>query len=169
MHENSATRGPRLTEPVPADLFRYLLDLEIEKAARLRYRVSVVCLTPDVDDVRKAPSLAEHIARVMLHHLRQTDAATVFPAARVGLLLIDADPEALQRIVGRAAGGTTLGSPRFALGGETVSVSGGAGCYPVTGSNASDVLGQACRLMRLAQGRGGDRLLLPPLNRSDLA
>ena len=34
---------------VPEELFRYLLDLEVEKAARLRYCVSVLCLSPDLE------------------------------------------------------------------------------------------------------------------------
>jgi len=50
------SRFPPRGAPIPERLFRYLLDLEIEKANRLRYCVSLVCLTPDVDAVVPCPA-----------------------------------------------------------------------------------------------------------------
>jgi hypothetical protein len=82
----------------------------------------------------------------------------------VGLLLIDADPRALTRIVGRAGGVTLGGRARFAYRGETVSVSGGGSCYPLTASTASALLLHAIELMRLAKEAGGDRVLIGPVN-----
>jgi hypothetical protein len=163
MHDASPTCSLSLAEPVSEDLFRYLLDLEVEKAARLRYRVSVISVVPDVPVL--SPELAWHVARVTLRHLRRTDQATTFPDGTVAFMLIDAELAAAPRILGRAAGGTARGSPRFAYRGETLSVSGGAACYPLTGSSAADVLRQAIGLMWLARERGGDALLLQPPDR----
>jgi hypothetical protein len=50
-------RIPPRGVPVPLQLFRHLLDLEIEKANRLRYCVSLMCLTPDLDAPRVDPEL----------------------------------------------------------------------------------------------------------------
>jgi hypothetical protein len=127
-----------------------------------------VCLVPDIPpDLRgRLPvrDLSEHVARIALGHLRRTDSATTFPDGGVGLLLIDADPRALARIVGRVSGATLGGRPRFAFRGETVSVSGGGSCYPLTASTASAVLLHAIELTRLAKEGGGDRLLIGPVD-----
>jgi hypothetical protein len=160
-------RGRASPEPIPEAFFRYLLDLEVEKAARLRYRVSVVCLVPDLPSglYGQVPvrELSEHIARIALGHLRRTDSATTFPDGSVGFLLIDADPRVLSRIVGRAGGVALGGRARFAYRGETISVSGGGSCYPLTASTASAVLLHASELMRLAREAGGDRVLIGPV------
>jgi hypothetical protein len=164
MGDTVSGHGRVLAEPLPEAFFRYLLDLEVEKAARLRYRVSVVCLVPDLpirlQSQLPVRELSEHIARIALGHLRRTDSATTFPDGSVGLLLIDADPRALNRIVGRAGGATLGGRARFAYRGETISVSGGGSCYPLTASTASAALLHAIELMRLAKEGGGDRLLM---------
>jgi hypothetical protein len=157
MAERDETRGP-----VPERLFRYLLDLEVEKALRLRYTVSLLCLAPDVAGPA-ARDIARHIARIAGRHLRQTDVATTLSGTTVGLLLVGADPCTLSAILDRAGSATSPGSPRFACGSRTVSVSGGGGCYPVTASSATDLFRQATGFMRRARREGGARLLLPPL------
>jgi hypothetical protein len=168
MDDTIPGRGRTLTEPISETVFRHLLDLEVEKAARLRYRVSVVCLVPDLPPALQGQlpvrELSEHVARIALGHLRRTDSATTFPDGSVGLLLIDADPRALTRIVGRAGGVTLGGRARFAYRGETISVSGGGSCYPLTASTASALLLHAIELMRLAKEAGGDRVLIGPVD-----
>jgi hypothetical protein len=162
MRERGDMRGSSPASPVPERLFRYLLDLEAEKALRLRYCVSLLCLDPDVDGP-SARGVARHIARIAARHLRQTDVATTLSASTVGLLLVGAELGTLSAILDRAGGAMEPGSPRFASGRQVVSVSGGGGCYPVTASSAAELLRQATDLMRRARGEGGNRLLLPPL------
>ena len=162
MRHRGETRGPSLAGPVPERLFRYLLDLEAEKALRLRYCVSLLCLDPDVDRP-SARGIARHIARIAGRQLRQTDVAATLSASTVGLLLVGAEPGTLSAILDRAGSAMEPGRPRFACGRQVVSVSGGGGCYPVTAPSAAELLRQATDLMRRARGEGGNRLLLPPL------
>src|SRR5262245_1161307 len=96
-------RLPPRGAPIPEQLFRYLLDLEIEKANRLRYCVSLICLTPDVLVPQADADLAKAIARIALRHLRRTDLAAMFSPDIVALLLIDTEPGVLGRILDRAA------------------------------------------------------------------
>ncbi|HEY7139884.1 MAG TPA: hypothetical protein VIE44_07295 [Methylomirabilota bacterium] len=162
MRERGETPGPSPAGPVPERLFRYLLDLEAEKALRLRYCVSLLCLEPDVHGPG-ARGIARQIARIVGRHLRQTDVAATLSGTTVGLLLVGAEPCTLSLILDRAGSAELPGSPRFACGARTVSVSGGGGCYPVTAPSAADLLRQATDLMRRARDEGGSRLLLPPL------
>jgi hypothetical protein len=147
---------------VPERLFRYLLDLEVEKALRLRYCVSLVCLAPDVE--RPADGrLARHIARAAGWPLRRTDVTTTLSPVAVGLLLVGAEPCTLSTILDRAGGAERPGRPRFACGRRLVSVSAGGSCYPVTAPTAAELLRQARDLMRRARSEGGDRLVVPVL------
>jgi hypothetical protein len=162
IRERGETRVASPASPVPERLFRYLLDLEAEKALRLRYCVSLLCLDPDVDGP-SARGVARHIARLVGRQLRQTDVAATLSVSTVGLLLVGAEPGTLSGILDRTGSAMESGHPRYACGRRVVSVSGGGGCYPVTAPSATELLRQATDLMRRARGDGGNRLLLPPL------
>jgi len=149
--------------PLPERLFQYLLDLEIEKANRLRYCVSLICLTPDADTPRVDPRLIRDIARFALRRLRRTDLATMLSREVVGLLLVDAEPRTLSGILDRAANAHLPEGRRFVRGRQVVSVSGGASCYPITAPDRRALLREANQLMHRARREGGDRLILPPL------
>jgi hypothetical protein len=157
--EPALASGTSLDEQV----FRLVLALEVEKAARLRYYVSLVRLAADVPGSEIEPTAGEQIARTALHQLRRTDVGTVFADGTVALLLVDADPRALSSILDRAAGAARPGAWRFPVGTSTVSVSAGGSCYPATVTSGGELVGEATELMRRAQALGGDRLLLPPL------
>jgi hypothetical protein len=144
---------------VPERLFLYLLGLEAEKALRLRYCLSLLCLAPDVDDA-SARGVARQIARTASRLVRRTDVATTVTGSFVAVMLVGAEPCTLAGILGRAANGEP-GRPRFACGPRMVSVSAGASCYPITASSAAELLRQATDCMRRARREGGARLLLP--------
>jgi hypothetical protein len=137
------------------------LDLEIEKASRLRYCLSLVCLTPDLAGDRPDPQLTRGIARMVLRQLRRTDLVTTLSPDVVGLLLVDAEPGALDRILDRAANAHLPEGRRFVKGRQSVSVSGGASCYPTTAPHKVALLREANHLMHCARREGGDRLVLP--------
>lgn len=156
-------RLPPRGAPIPERLFRYLLDLEIEKANRLRYCVSLVCLTPDVEAPQADPDLTRAIARIALRQLRRTDLAATLSPDVVGLLLVDTEPGVLARILDRAANARLPEGRRFVRGRQIVSVSGGASCYPITAPDRRALYREASELMHRAKREGGDRLILPPL------
>ena len=134
-------RLPPPRGPVSASLFRYLLDLELERANRLRYCVSLVCLTPDLEDSEDDLGLTRTITRAALRQLRRTDLGTTLSRGVVGLLLVDTDPRMLAQILDRAAN---------------------AG-VPITAPDRVRLLHEASQLMQRARREGGDRLILPPL------
>jgi GGDEF domain-containing protein len=150
--------------PVPERLFRYLLDLEIEKANRLRYCVSLVCLTPDLAEAAIDSDVTRAIARIALSHLRRTDLVTLLTRDVIGLLLLDTEPGVLTRVLDRAANVSLPEGRRFIRGRQAVSVSGGASCYPITASDRMALLREANHLMFQARREGGDRLVLPSLS-----
>jgi PleD family two-component response regulator len=155
-------RGPGgASNVVPEHLFRYLLDLEVEKAARLRYCVSVLCLAPDLEGGETDRELTQHIAVEAARRLRRTDVATLLDDGSVAVMLPDADPEALPSILDRTADAHESGGRRFVRGARQVSLSVGGGCYPVTATSAPAVLRQARQLMGRATQQGGNRLVLP--------
>jgi hypothetical protein len=147
--------------PLPERLFRYLLDLEIEKANRLRYCVSLVCLAPDVDLAHLSSDLTRDIARMALRRLRSTDVATTLSRDTVALLLVDTELGMLGRILDRTANAQLPEGRRFVKGRHAVSVSAGASCYPLTAPDQTTLLREASDLMHRAQREGGDRLILP--------
>jgi hypothetical protein len=163
MREPDLARLPPRGAPLPERLFRYLLDLEIEKANRLRYCLSLVCLTPDLTMPEVGADLARAIARIALRHLRSTDLATTLSRETVVLLLVDTDPTMLARILDRTANAQLPEGRRFVRGRQMVSVSVGASCYPLTAPDRTTLLREASDLMRRAQREGGDRLILPSL------
>jgi hypothetical protein len=142
-------------------LFRILLRLETQKAARLQYCVSVVCLMPDLPSDHFDPSLPRKIAETAIRHLRGTDVATTLSESSVALLLIDADTQTLRQIIDRAAGAFGVTAEGVAAPGQRVSLSAGASCYPETATSGRDLLRQARDLMARARAEGGDRLYLP--------
>jgi hypothetical protein len=156
-----SSRLPPRGAPVPEPLFRYLLDLEIERATRLRYCVSLACLMPDLDVAQPDPDLTRAIARIALRQLRRTDLATTLSGDVVGLLLIDTEPEVVGRILDRTANARLPEGRRFVRGRQIVSVSAGASCYPITAPDRTALLREASQLMHRARREGGDRLLLP--------
>lgn len=146
--------GSIYTRIVDHALFRFLLELEVAKARRLRYCVSVVSLCPDVASATKPDWRTVAAARI-IQHVRATDVVALVPEDSLTLIVVDADTRALRsivnRIVDRAHGVCQEGETTW---------SAGAACYPITVTDAAKVMPQAVELMTLAQGDGGNRLYL---------
>jgi len=132
---------------VDESVFRFLVDLEIHKAQRLRYSVSFVCITVEsaaTENGERSPvSTAEAIAR----YLRSTDAVALWRQGWLAVLLVDAEPPHLPSIV-----------ERLTSRGEAGSWSAGGSSYPRTAARAEDMLRQAEELMAQARSEGGNRL-----------
>jgi diguanylate cyclase (GGDEF)-like protein len=143
---------------VDEQVFKLLVDLEVEKAARLQYCVAVVCLAPDVPR-EQGSVVADQVAEVAARQLRATDVvATLADSTAIGLLLVDAETHALSRIVRRTTD-VLEARPLTVRGGESrVTWSAGAGCYPQTANSSQDLLRQATDLMTQAKEQGGRRV-----------
>jgi hypothetical protein len=139
---------------VAPSLFRYLIALEVEKAQRLSYCISVICLGADIVQADRHRLSESHIFEAILRIVRATDVVTPLPDACFAVLLIDAESTALPEIIDRLREEVAA----VALsGGQMTTWSAGGACYPKTTTAGPELLRDALRLMTLARGEGGDR------------
>ena len=129
-------------------LFRFLVDLEVQKAQRLRYCFSIICLAFDVAPL-ETRELA--FADIATRYIRATDLVAPLAPASLALLLVDAETAHLPPILRRL---TTLLEP--------IAWSAGASCYPKTATHTDDMLRQAIDSMIRAREHGGHRLYVGP-------
>ena len=128
-------------------LFRFLVDLEVQKAQRLRYCFSIVCLAFDgVSPETREPSRPS-FAEIATRYIRTTDVVTPWAPASLAMLLVDAETTHLPPILSRL---TALLGP--------IPWSAGGSCYPKTATRADDMLRQAVDTMIRAREDGGHRL-----------
>ena len=136
--------------------FRFLVDLEVVKAQRLQYCVSVVSLAPNPADTAVEVPMP-HLVAGILRRIRATDVATQLSDGTLAVLLIDAETMALNLVVGRmraelmAVGGSA---------GSTAKWSAGGACYPKTAQSPTDLLRLARELLGRALADGGDRVYI---------
>ena len=90
--------GDSSSNVVNEELFRFLVRLEVNKASRLQYTVSVVCVAPSEDGEEVDPAFASRAAEILSHHFRTTDAFTARPPASIWLLLVNAETRDLPEI-----------------------------------------------------------------------
>ena len=102
-------------------LFRFLVDLEVQKAQRLRYCVSLVCLAAEVAPPEAPESSLPSLAEMVTSSIRATDVVAPWDPASLALLLVDAETTHLSSILRRVA--ALLGPMAW---------SAGASCYPMT-------------------------------------
>jgi GGDEF domain-containing protein len=129
--------------------FRLLVDLEIQKAQRLRYSVAIVCFAVEPASGVNGEAARSSVAQRVTQHLRGTDAVTSWSQGWLLLLLVDAETTHLPSILHRLT--TRL---------ETVGWSAGGSAYPRTATRAEDMLRQAMDLMARAKEEGGNRLYI---------
>lgn len=132
---------------VDETLFRFLVELEVAKAQRLRYCVSLICFAVDQATPPAGPAL---LAERFVDRIRSTDIIVPYPASSLTLLLVDAQPKTLQSIVRRLT--DQLEPLHWSAGGAT---------YPGTTSGADDLVRRALLLAARAQMDGGRQLYLP--------
>lgn len=132
---------------VDESMFRFLVDFEIQKAQRLRYSVSLVCLKAEPESTRDRGAFRASMADSITRYLRGTDAVALSAHGWFSILLVDAETTHLPSILDRLT--TRL---------EKVVWSAGGSCYPRTAVRAEDMLRQAAALLVRAQEEGGNRL-----------
>ena len=132
---------------VDEGFFRFLVDFEIQKAQRLRYSVSVVCLEAELSAETNGESSVSVLAESVTRHLRGTDVVSPQSQGWLYLLLVDAETPHLSVILHRL-------TKRL----ETIGWSAGGSSYPRTAARAEDMMRQAVSLLGKAKTDGGNRL-----------
>lgn len=146
---------------VDTDVFRFLIDLEIQKAVRLKYGLSLVCLAIDLPPDDADPSLTKQVAESAIAHLRGTDVVTILGHTGFALLLVDAEPASVRGVVGRAMEAFEIGALNPGYRGARLTWSAGGSFYPRTAAHGTELLDEAIQLMNRAKQDGGHRLYLP--------
>lgn len=123
-----------------ARFFRLLLELEIKKAQRLRYVVSVVCLRLGPTETPQ-----EQLPKLVAEGIRGTDCVIRHNEQSLTILLVDAEPRDLPMIIRRVM------SPFNGMVWRA-----GGGSYPSTASGASELLSQAISLEARAEKDGAN-------------
>jgi hypothetical protein len=159
-------KGPvRSEESVPVNLvarpvFELLLRMEAAKALRLGYSVSVACVAPgvpldaapDMPEATRRRALLDEVAERLAGRLRATDAAVTLPDATLALLLVDADPGALERVLERV--GEVVREAALARGVDVpLPLPAGLASYPQTSGDGRGLIAEARRLLDQARGR----------------
>jgi len=134
-----AEHGARI---IDAGAFGMILGLEVKKAQRLRYFVSVVCLRVEHSD-----ATSERVARALARNIRETDCITSRDERTVLMLLVDAEPDDLTAIVQRVIGAV-----------DVRTWSAGGASYPNTALTTDELVTQAVELQARAEKHGGDRV-----------
>jgi hypothetical protein len=132
---------------VDEPLFRFLINFEIQKAQRLRYSVSLVCLAIEPTTTGNGEAAPVSVAERIVTHLRGTDAVALSAQGWFAMLLVDAETTHLPSIFDRL-------TARL----EAAGWSAGGSSYPRTAARAEDMLRQAVELLTRARGEGGNRL-----------
>ncbi len=142
---------------VDQGFFDFLIDLEVQKAARLQYPIAVLCLSVDDPPAKAEQDLRESLGLLAIRELRTTDVAVNLRTVVAAVLLVGAETLNLPGILARLR--TAIES---AVGNSShITLSAGGGCYPHTATNAKELYEQALNLMTRAQADGGDRAYLP--------
>lgn len=131
---------------VDESLFKFLVELEVAKAKRLRYCVSVVSLAVDP---QAASTDLSRLGERIVEQVRSTDIVAPNPESSWTLLLVDAQPQSLASIVNRLT--EQLGPLSWSAGGAS---------YPGTAVDAHDLLCRAVELGAQAQEEGRRELYL---------
>jgi len=142
-------------------LFRRLVQLEINKARRLQYSVSLVCVTPTEGEEGIDQTFARRVTEAVSRQFRTTDVLTARAPASIWLLLVNADTRDLPEIFRRTA--TELEAQTSATGvTRPITWGAGASCYPRTATSEIELVGQAAEAVRRARLQGVSTLVLPP-------
>ncbi|MGH2952380.1 MAG: hypothetical protein ACRDKX_10095 [Solirubrobacterales bacterium] len=146
---------------IDVEMFQKLLDLETQKALRLRYSISVLCVSVSETPQGESPPLTRYVAEAMIRRLRATDVATVLSPSVVGILLVDAEIQSIRQVFDRATETLRNRSVRLDQGESRPTLRAGAVSFPGTVTNASDLMRQAIALMGRASREGTVSVYLP--------
>jgi hypothetical protein len=144
---------------VEGETFTLVAALEVRKAVRLQYYVSLLAIQADFDEPgQRTDWLALHrlIADVIRGQVRSTDVISVMPtSAHVGVLLVGTYLDELPVVIERIAG--AVNHHAFKANGRIgrVTLSMGGACFPTTAHGAEQLFHQATSLCAEARRERG--------------
>jgi hypothetical protein len=130
--------------------FRRLVEMEIQKAQRLRYSLALLCVTANGRTREAQEPAGSSVLERITELLRTTDAVAHWASSSIALMLVDAEVMNIPSIFDRLT--TKL---------EMFHWSAGGACYPRTTAHPEALLHHALDLMIQAERDGGNRLYLP--------
>ena len=129
---------------------RHLVDMEVQKAQRLRYSIALLCIAAGRNGAETEHSAASSLAERVTPLFRSTDAVAIWSPSTLAAMLVDAEIAHLPSIVDRLT--TRLELYRWSAGGA---------CYPKTSTHADELYDRAHDLMMQAERAGENLLYLP--------
>ena len=142
---------------VEEEVFALVIALEIQKAVRLQYPVSLLAILPKPEvgaEMGATRPLAEQLSQVIRATIRGTDLIGVSrrsPALQV--LLVDAAFEHLPAVAQRVSDEVRRHRFRLNGGSESVRLAIGAACFPTTATSLDELRAQAEARAREGEGR----------------
>jgi diguanylate cyclase (GGDEF)-like protein len=153
---------------VNQDLFNYLLDLEVKRATRYSYFLSLLFLEIDQEN---RPEVSDTAAKLILNEIREVDIVGKVEAKRFSVLLQAETKPTLYiaerirtRILNYSFNNKEPGGSRQT--GEKdlkITVSVGGACFPTHGSDAEELTAQALLLLDKARVEGGNKVYVHDL------
>jgi len=141
-------------------LFDRLLNIEVHKAGRFLYAVSVLSLSLDQATETAELRFWDGLTKLGVNELRATDIVASLHSGVAAILLVGAETQDLPGILARVRP-MLEGLIGTAGRNDFYTLSAGGGCYPHTAKSGSELLKQAVELMNRAQTDGGNRAYLP--------
>ena len=135
---------------VDEDTFDLVTELEIRKAVRLQYYVSLLAIKPDADDdeIPDPEALAQQLAPIISQQLRGTDLIGISPdSPQLHVLLVNAHLDSLTVVIERLS--EEVSRHVFQINGKQrgVNLSMGGACFPTTAGTRQDLYSQAVALV----------------------
>jgi diguanylate cyclase (GGDEF)-like protein len=140
------------TSLVNEEIFEFITDLEVRKAVRLQYYLSLLAIEPEMNgDIQEPAAVVRQLAQLIQTELRGTDLITLGASPRLHVLLVNAQlynlPAIIERIVRQVS------RHRFEVDHkpQAVALSIGGACFPTTARGREDLFGQVTELVAEAQ------------------
>lgn len=155
----------RLTQTLNRDVFGYMLDLEVKKAARYLYFFSLMVLQRDKLPQNLTQSeedaLLKRLATLVREELRGTDTIGRMGHDKFFIIIDQADSQACYKVGDRIR--DRIENYAFKVDGHDVimTASIGTACFPTHANDLETLLHKAEYALSLARGSGGGRVCLP--------
>ncbi len=147
---------------VDEDTFELVTELEIRKAVRLQYYVSLLTITPDADtgEIPDAEALARQLAPIISQQLRGTDLIGVSAdSPQLHVLLINAHLDSLSVVIQRLS--EEVSRHVFQINGkrQALNLAMGGACFPTTAGTRQDLFNQATAHVSPTRQNGSSQAL----------
>jgi len=136
---------------VNEETFEFITDLEVRKAVRLQYYLSLLAIEPEVNgEIQEPAAVVRQLAQLIQTELRGTDLITLGASPRLHVLLVNAQlynlPAIIERIVRQVRRHFEVDNKP-----QAVALSIGGACFPTTARGREDLFGQVTELVAEAQ------------------